>query len=251
MPEQVEIFADAAEVAVATADRVEAVLRDASARGCECAIALSGGSTPALLFDELARRTAGGAQIPWGCARIFWGDERAVPPDHEDSNYRMARDRLLDPIGLAGDRIHRMPAERADRDEAAREYGRLLAEHLPASDGDPSWPVFDLILLGMGPDGHTASLFPNTQALEAESEIVSANYVPKFDVWRMTLTVPVLNAAREVVLMVSGESKAERIGDILGGRVPADSFPVQQIHPAGGDLRWMIDRAAAADLPMA
>lgn len=244
----VTVLADPSTVASTAADRLVAVAQQAAGEGRIASIALAGGSTPTEMFDVLAQRTAAGENIPWPALSFYWGDERAVPPDHPDSNYRVAREHLLDPVGIPAHRIFRMPAERTDQNQAAREYEDLLRRHLTASDHQPSMPVFDLVYLGMGTDGHTASLFPGTTALAVRDRAVVMHRVDAVQMDRMTLTVPVLNAARQVVITVTGPGKADRMGEILGTGAISGIYPIQQIQPSSGRLEWLLDRAAAAQL---
>jgi 6-phosphogluconolactonase len=210
-------------------------------------VALAGGNTPRRLYELLATKPLRG-QVDWSRVDVFWGDERCVTPDDAESNYRMARDAMLTQLPIPPERVHRMEAERADRDEAAREYEATLARVFRISaSGEP--PAFDLILLGMGPDGHTASLFPETKALDETTRWVVVNYVPKFNTYRMTLTRPVLNRAWEVMFLVAGADKAERLVEVLTGPPDLKRLPSQSIKPVFGKLLWYVDKAAAANLP--
>src|SRR5205807_8375702 len=182
-------------------------------------VALSGGPTPRRLFQILAE-VPFRDQVDWDKVEFFWGDERSAPPDHKDSNYRMASEALLQRIPVPITRIHRMQAERADRDVAAREYQAELARVFGvAADGEP--PVFDLVLLGMGPDAHTASLFPGTTALKETTRWVVPNYVPKFSTYRLTMTPRILNRAAQVMFLVAGPDKAAPLAEVLEG--PSDT----------------------------
>ncbi len=186
-------------------------------------MALSGGSTPRRLYQLLAGEPFRG-QVDWPRVEIFWGDERSVPPDNKDSNYRMAHEALLEALKLPAGHVHRMQAERADRDAAAREYQDEIARAFGVdANGGP--PAFDLVLLGMGPDGHTASLFPHTAALGETKRWVVVNHVPQMNTDRMTLTYPVLNRAREVLFLVAGADKAERLDELLQGPPDPQRLP--------------------------
>jgi 6-phosphogluconolactonase len=234
-------YADPDLLAQAAADELVAIARDAvRARGV-CHVALSGGSTPKRMFQVLAARGKGGA--PWPQIELWWGDERTVPPDHPDSNYGMTRAALIDPLGLAPARVHRMEGER-DPDAAARDYERALVARMGAP------PVFDLVLLGLGPDGHVASLFPGSPALDETARWVVANPVDSpvahGKTVRLTLTVPAIDAARHVRLLVAGADKAATLAEVLAG--PPGRFPAQRIAPTVGDLAWLVDAAAAAQL---
>lgn len=204
--------------------------------------ALSGGSTPKRFYELLATNEYS-SQLAWPQINIFQVDERCVPPDDERSNYKMIRSALLDVV--PGVRFHRMAAERSDRNAAARDYARTLGDALAPDQN--SWPRLDVIYLGMGEDGHTASLFPGTAALAERKLTVVPNFVAKLEMWRLTLTLPVLNAAAHVVFLVSGSEKAELIRDILGQ--PADAavrYPAQLVRPEHGTVAWYLDEAAAA-----
>ena len=222
-----------------------AAARDFAARAAEAveergrfAVVLAGGSTPKAAYEILARDFA--ETVDWGRVHVFFGDERSVPPDHEDSNYRMAREALLDHVPVGG--VHRMRGELTP-DEAAASY----EDELRGFFGAEEFPRFDLILLGIGGDGHTASLFPETSALEVTNRLAVANPVPKLGTTRITLTAPVLNAAGAVNFLVAGEGKAEALKEILEGDVDPRRYPAKLVGPRGG-LAWMVDRAAASML---
>ncbi len=208
------------------------------------AVALCGGSTPRglyhLLSDERARFRG---RIPWSDVHIFWGDERQVPPEHPESNFRMARETLLTPVPIPPENVHRIPAENPDATSAADEYAQTLRTVFGLAAGE--LPRFDLILLGMGPDGHTASLFPGTDAIHEKIRLVAAPWVEKLGARRITLTPPVLNNAARVIFLVSGEAKAEALRAVLEGPYQPDRFPAQVVHPADGRVVWLVDRAAA------
>jgi len=207
-------------------------------------VALSGGSTPRSLFSLLA--TTFRDQLPWDKMFFFWGDERHVPPDHPESNYRMAYEALLSKVPVPAENVFRVPAEIPDANQAAADYEQTLRKFFQLSPG--AFPRFDLILLGMGPDGHTASLFPGTSALQEKSRLVVANWVEKFKAYRITFTLPVLNNAAVVTFLVGGPDKAETVREVLEGTQPAELFPSKLIHPTNGRLMWMLDQAAAAAL---
>jgi 6-phosphogluconolactonase len=186
-------------------------------------------------------------QVDWAKVHVFWGDERSVTPDHADSNYRMARQAMLLRLPIPPAQVHRIEAERADRDAAAREYQAIIAKTFGVdASGEP--PAFDLMLLGMGPDGHTASLFPHTTALTETKRWVVVNFVPKFSTDRVTLTTPILNQAREVLFLVAGADKAQPLAEVLEGPPDTARLPSQLIKPATGELLWFVDRLAAAKL---
>jgi 6-phosphogluconolactonase len=237
-------FDDLDALSRAAADEVAAIARAAVVDRGACSIALSGGSTPKRLFELFAQ--AGTGALPWEHIDLWWGDERTVPPDHPDSNYRMTREALIDPLGLAASHVHRIAGELADHEASAHAYARALVTAL----GSP--PIFDLVLLGMGPDGHTASLFPGSPALDETSRWVVANPVTSPLVHgtatRITLTAPALNAARHVRFLVAGADKAAALAQVLEGAHDPKRYPAQLIAPDGGDLAWFVDAAAAAGL---
>jgi 6-phosphogluconolactonase len=205
-------------------------------------VALSGGSTPRGVFSLLASGAIPG--IPWQKIFFFWGDERHVPPDHPDSNYRMARETLLSRVPVPAENIFRIPAEEKEAAVAAEIYEKALRSFFPLQPGE--LPRFDLIYLGIGTDGHTASLFPGTYALQEKAKLVTANWVEKLNTQRITLTLPVLNNAAQVTFLVSGTDKAPVLREILEN--PAADLPSQKVQPVKGRLEWLVDRAAAADL---
>jgi 6-phosphogluconolactonase len=246
--DQVKVFPARAALVEAVAGDIAACAQEAIDQRGRFSIALCGGSTPGPLFDHLASH-AFRDRIVWGSVHVFWGDDRAVPPDHEDSNYRLAKERLLDHVPIPPAQIHRMRTELAP-ELAADHYERLLREFFAeGAPGEPQ-PRFDYLLQGMGPDGHTASLFPHTEALAITDpdRWVVANYVPQLDTWRITLTAPAINAGRNVIFMVEGAGKAERLREVLKGDYRPDVLPSQLIAPMDGRLVWMVDEAAAARL---
>ena len=232
-----ELFAAAAEEVVRTAN-------EAVAQRARFTIVLSGGSTPKSLYNLLATnaRTA----LPWDRMFFFWGDERHVPPTDPDSNYRMADETLLSKIPVPAGNVFRIKAENPDAAAVAEAYEQTILKFFQLKSGGV--PNFDLILLGMGPDGHTASLFPGTTALQEKSHLVVANWVEKMKTHRITLTLPVLNAARCVTFLVSGTDKASVLRAVLEEDVPAEQYPSKLVRPAAGKLIWLVDRAAASQL---
>ena len=205
-------------------------------------LALAGGSTPKSLYSLLATNSS----LPWEKTFFFFGDERHVPPDDPESNYRMAREALLSKIPVPAENVFRVPAENPDASRAAAAYEQTLREFFRPAEG--AFPQFDLILLGMGPDGHAASLFPESKALQEKSRWVVANWVEKFKTHRITLTLPVLNNAAVVMFLVSGSDKASALAEVLQGQQPGELFPSKLVRPSDGDLIWMVDQAAAAQL---
>jgi 6-phosphogluconolactonase len=232
----VKRFANLDTLSRAAADQLAML---ASAAKGTCHVALSGGSTPKRMFQVLAER--GAKFLPWERVELWWGDERCVPPEHPDSNYGMTKANLIDPLGLDPAKVHRIAGER-DPDYAAADYERQLTAAL----GSP--PVFDLVLLGMGPDGHTASLFPGSAGLTETTRYVIANRVDspltKGPSTRITLTCPALNAAKHVRFLVAGADKAQTLAGVLEG--PPGKYPSQLV--ASADLAWFVDDAAAGKL---
>lgn len=242
MPEirNVVVLDDPAALAAAAADHTLTVLREALAARDVAHVALAGGSTPKAMNALLAappRREA----LDWSRIVFWFGDERCVGPDDPQSNYRMNRETLLAPLGIAPGRVHRMRGE-GDPSAAAADYETLLVQRVGAT------PRLDLVLLGMGPDGHTASLFPGTMRALDKRALCLAHYVPQLETWRMTLTPRTINAARHVAITAGGAEKADALHAVLDGPRQVDVYPAQAIHPHDGDLRWFVDEAAAAKL---
>lgn len=202
-------------------------------------LALAGGSTPKALYQYLAESDG----FHWDKWHIFFGDERTVPSDDEDSNYRMANETLLSKVPIPASQVHRMQGE-LDPTVAAETYEQVLRDVFGGED----FPHLDVILLGMGDDGHTASLFPHTAAIHESKKWVVAHYVDKLDTWRITLTPPVLNNAHHVIFMVTGDKKADRLNQVLNGDFQPDTLPSQIIKPEHGQLIWYTDQAAASQL---
>ena len=241
---EIRVLADPPALFHAAAEHfVEVAKATVKERG-QFTVALSGGSTPKGLFQDLA--TAERGALPWDKMFFFWGDERHVPPDHPESNYRMANEALLSRVLVPAANVFRIPAEDADASLAAASYESTLRGFFKLSPGQ--FPRFDLILLGMGPDGHTASLFPKTKALAETERLVVANWVEKFQTDRITFTVPVLNAAREVNFLVAGQDKADALHQVLEGSDSPELYPSKMVKPSDGKLVWMIDQAAAEGL---
>jgi 6-phosphogluconolactonase len=240
------IVADQAALAKEAAERCARIAEEAIARAGRFTIALSGGSTPKLLYSLLATEPYS-TRLPWSKIHVFWGDERAVPSGDPDSNFGMAKATLLDRVPIPADRVHRMQAERDDLDLVAREYEAEIASVFAVPPtGDP--PSFDLILLGLGPDGHTASLFPHTEAVRERARWVVRNHVPKLNSDRVTLTAPILNRGATVLFLVTGADKAPVLQAVLEGPADPDRLPAQLIRPTSGRLIWLADRAAASRL---
>ncbi len=212
----------------------------------KCLLVLSGGSTPRGLHELLCTDEYRD-KIDWTKVHLFWGDERTVPADHADSNFLMAKESLLDPLQIPASNIHRVATELGDWDKAAAAYQQTIAD-VTGADASGAPPVLDIILLGMGDDGHTASLFPSTTALAERKAWVVANHVPQQNTHRITMTVPLINAANHVWFMAAGTNKAHRLAEVLLGPKQPERLPSQLICPAQGELRWFVDESAAAEL---
>lgn len=224
--------------ALAAGKVVEALTASAGTRS----VALAGGSTPRALY-ELLVSPPWRERVDWRNIEWFWGDERAVPPDHTDSNYRMAREALLDPLGIDPARIHRMPAEAPDLLVAAAEYETTVRRLVrPNAQGIPA---FDLILLGIGSDGHTASLFPGSAGLTEQNRLIVAHEIPSLRAWRMTMTYPLVRAAWNVLLFVTGAAKANVLARIHAANADPLELPAAGLRTATGRVTWILDAAAA------
>ena len=228
-----QLFSDAAEHAVST-------------RGL-ARVAISGGSTPKAMFALLADPNQPfAASVPWSKLHLYWVDERCVPPADADSNYRMTNEALLSKVPLPATQIYRMEGE-LPPDEAASRYETTLRNSMKLEGAES--PAFDLLLLGMGDDGHTASLFSHTAALEEMGRLVVANHVVQKETWRITLTFPVINQARQVCFLIEGQAKSKVLAEVLTGPRDPERLPSQLIRPSSGSLRFLLDEAAAAGLP--
>ncbi|MBI1982603.1 MAG: 6-phosphogluconolactonase [Acidobacteria bacterium] len=239
---EVQTFPDLEQLSIAAAKRFVDLARGQVDKVGSFSAALSGGSTSKRLYELLAAPPYS-TQISWEDVHLFQVDERCVPPDDPQSNYRMIRESLLRHVPVPEMNFHRMAAEQADRSDAATQYAAEIARILPPDRH--GLPRFDLMLLGMGSDGHTASLFPASPALGEESLWVSPNFVQKLGMYRLTLTFPVLNAARQIVFLVSGAEKAETLRRVLQSDAGLEPLPAQRIRPFEGELSWFVDRAAA------
>jgi 6-phosphogluconolactonase len=240
---RIETYADRRALTAAAARRFTDLARRAADRQGRFSAVLCGGDTPRELYQALAEAPDHDG-IDWRRMHLFWGDERCVPPDHPRSNYGMVNDILLKRVPVPARQVHRIPGEIEPR-KAARIYEAGLREYFQAGP-----PRFDLVLLGMGGDGHTASLFPGSAAVEleiraAQQRWVTANYIAKAGSWRVTLTTIAINAAAQVVFLVAGRQKAATLRAVLTGPPQPWRLPAQLIRPAGGGLIWMLDTAAA------
>lgn len=206
-------------------------------------VALSGGTTPAGMYGVLASDARLRGAVPWERTQVFWGDERQVPSEHPESNYRMAREVLLSKVPVPEVNVHRIQGDLSDAPEAARRYEQDMRALLGLGEGE--LPRFDLVLLGLGADGHTASLFPGTEALHEKHHAAIANWVDTLRSWRITLTVPAINRARAVMFLVSGEDKAEAVKSVLEKPRSSETLPARLVRPRSGTVLWFMDPAAA------
>ncbi len=234
------VFDDAASLAEGLANHIVALGAEAIERRGRFDIALAGGSTPQASYT-LLQTTERRAALDWSLVRFFFGDERCVPPDDRESNYKAAKETLLDPLQIRPHAVFRMLGE-AEPEKAAQSYVETLKQELGAE------PIFDLVLLGMGPDGHTASLFPGTDPTTDDAELVRAPWVDKFSTHRITITPHVINGARNVAIAVAGSGKAEALAAVLDGPQRPSEYPIQIVAPRSGHLVWFVDRAATAKL---
>jgi 6-phosphogluconolactonase len=243
-----KVVADAAALAAEAAERFTSAAEQAAAQRGRARIAVSGGSTPKAAFQLLADPSKPWRnRMPWDKLDFWWVDERCVPPDHADSNYRMTREAMLDKVPLKPEQVHRMEGELEPQAAAARYESEIRNSF--RLEGAES-PQFDLLELGMGPDGHTASLFPHTEALHEMGRLVTANHVETVkDSWRITLTWPVINNAASVFFLIGGADKAQRLEEVFTGPRDPERLPSQLIWPSGGILTLVLDKAAAALLP--
>jgi 6-phosphogluconolactonase len=242
---EIRVLPDASALARAAADEFSRLAKESVAVRGRFTVALSGGSTPKAIFQLLATDHANGVALPWDRIQIFFGDERHVPPDHVDSNFRMANEHLLSKVPIPAGNVHRIEGER-EAVEAATRYEAELRSTFTESAG--SLPRFDLIFLGMGADGHTASLFPGSSALDEQRALVCATWVEKFRSHRITFTFPLINAAAHVLFVAGGADKTAMLRHVLHGDPSGQTYPSQRIRPTNGDLVWLVDEAAAQAL---
>ncbi len=242
---EVRILGDAAAIARRAAEKfIDAAAAAAKEKG-SFRVALAGGSTPKALYVLLVSDALRG-RLPWDKMQVFFGDERHVGPDHPDSNFRMATEAMISKSPLRADQVHRIKAENPDAEQAARDYEQELRSHFKLADGEA--PPFDLVLLGMGTEGHTLSLFPGTKALRDNGRLVMSNWVGKLFVERVTLTAPAVNDAMQVIFMVAGADKALALKAVLEGPYEPEQLPAQLIQPKKGKLFWLVDAAAGGIL---
>ena len=236
---QLLVLDNPADVARAAARRFVEIARTAIEGRGLFSVALSGGSTPQRAYELLAGDD-NRENLDWTKAHIFFGDERCVPPDDAESNYRMANEAMLSRLAIPPQNIHRINGV-----GDARANARLYEDELRTFFNDAAWPRFDLVLLGMGDDGHTASLFPGTEVLREEQAWVAAVWVEKFQAFRITLTAPAINHAAYILFLVTGENKAARLAEVFDPQAGNERLPVQLIHPPNGSIEWLVDVAAA------
>ena len=242
----VELFANGMEIAQRAADEVVRIASAAAAARGAFTIALSGGSTPKALYKLLAENPALRNSLPWDKMKVFFGDERHVGPGHTDSNFQMASDSILSKVPLQPEQIHRIKGEYPDTAQAAVEYQATIQREFGLKAGE--FPRFDLLLLGMGSEGHTLSLFPGTKALHETERIVTRNWVGKLYTERITLTAPAANNAANIIFMIGGTDKACALKAVLGGPHEPEQLPAQMIQPSNGKLLWLVDQAAGSML---
>lgn len=236
---ELKMFDDVSALMHGVADGIVSAAHQAVTDHGRFSWALSGGSTPRDLYRLLAS-DGWRDRMPWNAIHFFWGDERHVPPDHPDSNFRMAREAMLDAVPVPPENIHRVPAEEPDAARAAAQYEATLRSFFGLSEGE--WPRFDLILLGLGKDGHTASLFPGGEAVNERERLVVAPWVEAQKTFRITFTPPVLNHARRAMFLAAGADKAEALHAVLEGAREPERYPAQVVE---GNVSWWVDRAAA------
>jgi 6-phosphogluconolactonase len=239
----VEVWADADALITRAAELFAETARQSVAARDRFTVALAGGSTPRALYELLAGE-AYAPRIPWGETHVFWGDERCVPPASNESNYGMAHEAMLARVPVPAEQIHRLRGE-DEPEQAARDYEKILGATF-----DESPPRFDLILLGMGADGHTASLFPDSAALGETERLIAAPYITGLKAHRLTMTPRLINAARSVTFLVAGEAKAASLSAVLEGESDPRRYPAQLVEPASGELVWLVDEAAAGGLSL-
>ena len=237
----IQTFSDVESLYLASAELFLAIGKSAIERRGQFTVALAGGSTPKTLYEKLSHSDKN--KLDWKKTFFFFGDERNVAPTDDESNYRMARESFFAPLQIAENNIFRWQTELQDAAKTAAAYEQTIRKFFSLSAKD--FPRFDLILLGMGDDGHTASLFPATAALTESEKIAVANYVEKLDANRLTLTFPAINNAENIIFLVTGEKKAPVLREIFDGKTPHERFPVQSVNPLDGKLYWMLDQAAA------
>ncbi len=244
MTAEIKIFPEPSKLAEAVALELKKATKQACDAGRRFNLVLAGGGTPRAVYEHFTRPEFK-TSIQWNCVHFYWGDERCVPPDHADSNYQMAKETLLDPLKIPEENIHRMRGENDPTAEAAR-YAQEIKNNLNEQPGET--PRFDWILLGLGTDGHTASLFPGVDAIEDRSGLCAVAVQPESGQQRITLTNRVLNQAHRVTFIATGKSKAQVVADILNELPKSKNYPAAHVRPERGTLEWFLDEEAATDI---
>lgn len=234
----IKVFEDQSEIAVTAAEQFVQIAAQSIAEKGKFTVALTGGSSPERLYDLLAHPEYQ-EKIDWSKVYVFWGDERWVPLDNDQSNAKLADRTLLSKVPIPQDHIFYMWTGDKSPEEYAKEYENKVREHLGES------LQFDLVLLGMGPDGHTASLFPNQAVVNEKEKLVNAYYLAPQSMYRITLTAPLINKARHIIVMLYGENKANALYEVLEGKRNYNQYPSQLLNPISGDLTWLVDQASA------
>ncbi|MDQ1408779.1 MAG: 6-phosphogluconolactonase [Acidobacteriaceae bacterium] len=243
-PREVYILKDNAAVAKSAAEEFVKMAQSAVTNHGSFSVALSGGSTPKLLYSLLATDPHLRARVPWDKMQLFFGDERHVGPDDEQSNFKMALETMITKAPLKPEQVHRMKGEYADTERAAKEYEQDLRAHFHVKDAE--LPRLDLLLAGMGDEGHTLSLFPGTKALHAQGRTVVRNWIGKLYTDRITITAAVANNAEMILFMVAGKEKALALKGVLEGPYEPEQLPAQLLQPTNGQLLWLVDEAAGS-----
>ena len=245
MDREIRILPDAAAIARRAAQEFVQVAAAVRAKG-SFAVALSGGSTPKALYSLLVNDPALRPQVPWDKIHLFFGDERHVPPDHPDSNFRMAMETMISKAPLKPEQVTRIKGEYPDAEQAALEYEKALRDYFKLKSGE--YPRFDLLFAGMGNEGHTLSLFPGTKALHADGRLVVRNWIGKLFTERITLTALAASNSAEIIFMVTGADKAPALKAVLEGPFEPEQLPAQLLQPKNGRLLWLVDVAAGSML---
>jgi 6-phosphogluconolactonase len=244
---RIQVAANSQELSRLAAEEFVQLARKAEREKGWFTVALSGGSTPKTLYSMLAdHKEPYRAQLPWKNIHFFWTDERHVPPDHFDSNYRMVNETMLSKVPASTENVHRIKTEIGDANKVASDYEETLRKFFQLREGE--LPRFDLVLLGLGSDGHTASIFPKSEVIKEADRLVVAPWIEKLKSHRITLTAPVLTNAATAIFLVSGVDKAEALRSVLESDYDPESLPAQLIRPASGEITWLIDKDAASKL---
>jgi len=245
---EIRILADGAAIAKRAAQEFVQAAAPAVREKGSFNVALAGGSTPKALYSLLVNDPTLRSQVPWDKMHLFFGDERHVPPDHPDSNFRMATEAMIAKSPMKPEQVTRIKGEYPDAGQAALEYEKALREYFKLKNGE--YPRFDLVLVGMGNEGHTLSLFPGTKALHADGRIAVRNWVGKLYADRITLTAPAASNAARVIFMATGADKAPALKAVLEGPFEPEQLPAQLLQPKNGKLLWLVDTAAGSMLSM-